>query len=479
MNENMVGIKIPSILEKVGKIRTLPPYLQPKFGMNTALPSEFINSMNNLLPDSELKSFVHVMNGKSPVSLRRHPIKGEGLFSKQESVPWCSEGAYLEERPRFALDPAFHNGSYYVQEAASMFLEHVFHSIKLPSSPFILDLCAAPGGKSTHLLSLLSGRGFLLSNEVVKSRLKVLNENITKWGFPNVITTNNDPEQFGRFPALFDCILVDAPCSGEGMFRKDERARSEWSENNVQHCHLRQRRILNDVWPALKEGGYLIYSTCTFNQLENEKSVKELVQNGMAESIELNVPWKEIDHREDEGVNSYRFWPQRTKSEGFFVSVLQKTQKEAPKKGKQTKLPFEPITFRSDLLLHSEPLEILRTEKGKQFILPINTKEWVAFIVQNFRVGLVGLELALEKGKDLRWSHSFAMSTIMNPQAFNSIDLQKEDALNFLRRKWSSPPPNKSKWVLATYNHQPLGWLKQAGERWNNCYPQDWRLRLE
>ena len=195
----------------------------------------------------------------------------------------------FNERPSFTLDPSFHGGKYYVQEASSMFLEQAFCATYQFSriALNVLDLCAAPGGKSTHLLSLMNKNSLLVSNEVIQSRAAILSENIQKWGHGNVIVTNNDPKDFQRLPGFFDVIVVDAPCSGEGLFRKDPNALKEWSEDVVALCSRRQRRILNDVWPTLKTGGLLIYSTCTYNADENEENLKWLKEEYHVESIPL------------------------------------------------------------------------------------------------------------------------------------------------------------------------------------------------
>src|SRR5687768_8055824 len=233
--------------------------------------------------------FVNAHLQPSPISIRLNPHKlsSETLLP---SIPWTQYGKYLNDRPSFTLDPTFHGGKYYVQEASSMFLEQAFNQTTETTAPLdILDLCAAPGGKSTHLLSLMNQDSLLVSNEVIQSRAAILSENIQKWGYCNVAVTNNDPKDFQRLAGFFDVVVVDAPCSGEGLFRKDPTASKEWSEDAVALCSKRQQRILNDVWPALKTGGVLIYSTCTYNEMENEENLKMLRERYEPESISLTV----------------------------------------------------------------------------------------------------------------------------------------------------------------------------------------------
>ena len=242
--------------------------------MTLPLPELFRSRTTESLGTSEAERlFAALDNGESPVSIRFNPYK-IGSQPEGRQVPWCRYGYYLDERPQFTLDPAFHGGAYYVQEASSMFLEAIFRQIFEPdAAPRILDLCAAPGGKTTLLSTLAGAEGLVVANEVIRQRASVLAANAVKWGIGNIVVTNNDPAHFAPFEHYFDLIAVDAPCSGEGMFRKDPAARTEWSEQGVKLCAARQRRILSDIWGSLRPGGILIYSTCTFNAAENEENI--------------------------------------------------------------------------------------------------------------------------------------------------------------------------------------------------------------
>ena len=230
------------------------------------LPASFTEYTRALLGVEEYEKLVSALQQEPPVSIRLnrlkvHRLKVENALSVQP--PWSSEGIYLDERLTFTFDPLFHAGCYYVQEASSMFVEQVLRQ-HVTKPVVMLDLCAAPGGKSTHARSVLPEGSLLVANEVIRNRSQILAENLTKWGHPDVVVTNNDPADFSALPSFFDVILTDVPCSGEGMFRKDSVAVEEWSPENVEICWQRQRRIIADVWPSLKPGGILIYSTSTY-----------------------------------------------------------------------------------------------------------------------------------------------------------------------------------------------------------------------
>ena len=256
-----------------------------------SLPTAFTERMQQLL-GNESETFFQALVSESPTSIRLNPEKTANtdlpfseLLSRQ--VPWCSNGYYLKERPSFTSDPLLHGGAYYVQEASSMFLQVVLQQITGDTPLRVLDLCAAPGGKSTLLANNLPKDSLLVSNEVIKSRASILKENIIKWGYDHIVVTNSDPNRFTGMKGAFDMILVDAPCSGEGMFRKDEKAITEWSENNLCLCEERQKRILSDVWDALAPGGYLVYSTCTYNPGENEDILNWILTTFDASSVEI------------------------------------------------------------------------------------------------------------------------------------------------------------------------------------------------
>ena len=324
------------------------------------LPNKFLATVP--LPEEEKLKLVEALNENPPVSIRINPKKFSHSLSL-EKVKWCKDGFYLPQRPVFTFDPIFHSGAYYVQEASSMFIGEIVKEIcKENSIKMALDLCASPGGKTTHLLSNLPEDAFLISNEIVSARLGALDENISKWGNNNVAITCNDPSHFSQLENLFDLILVDAPCSGEGMFRKEEAALAEWSEKNVEHCSIRQKKIISDILPTLQPGGFLIYSTCTYNEKENEENIKFLIDNFDLEPF-FPPPFQgEVPRLRDGGVEgSKRFFPHTHKGEGFFVSVLRKPEKH-----------FRPF--------HSFKLSTKTTNGDyKNYLLDYSTKKFSSF----------------------------------------------------------------------------------------------------
>jgi 16S rRNA C967 or C1407 C5-methylase (RsmB/RsmF family) len=310
--------------------------------MALSLPDQFIQRIKCDLAEQAVQ-FINSLQTISPTSIRINPIKNFEP-ANLEKVKWCDTGFYLSERPVFTLDPLLHSGAYYVQEASSMFLEQALkQSVDLSHPIKVLDLCAAPGGKSTHIISLISDESLLVSNEVIRPRAKVLGENLTKWGKPNVVVTNNDPSDFQRLPGFFDVLVVDAPCSGEGLFRKDPNAVNEWSEENVNLCAARQRRILADVWETVKPGGIIVYSTCTYNRLENEENIRWMINEMEAELISLDISsFPEITPSDDH--SGYHFYPHKTKGEGFYISVLRKKNGAEYRNGKLKKPPLLKIS---------------------------------------------------------------------------------------------------------------------------------------
>ena len=313
------------------------------------LPASFIDYTRALLGDEEYDKLAVAIQQEPPVSIRLNDGKlkienGKCRIVPQagcitdfqlsafnfefNQVPWSSEGFYLDERLTFTFDPLFHAGCYYVQEASSMFVEQVLRQY-VTGPVKMLDLCAAPGGKSTHARSVLPEGSLLVANEVIRNRSQILAENLTKWGHPDVVVTNNDPADFSALPSFFDVILTDVPCSGEGMFRKDSVAVEEWSPENVEICWQRQRRIIADVWPSLKPGGILIYSTCTYNTKEDEENVRWIQQEFGAESLAVDIreEWNITGNLLcGESASVYHFFPHKTKGEGFFLSVLRKPE---------------------------------------------------------------------------------------------------------------------------------------------------------
>lgn len=444
------------------------------------MPAEFLKRLQAQFP-SDFTRFIESIDQPAAVSLRVNPHKFS-LPGFAERIPWCDTGAFLTQRPSFTLDPVFHSGAYYVQEASSMFLEQAFRQIEHRKGRIVLDLCAAPGGKSTHLLSLLDRDDLLVSNEVIRSRVSVLDENIRKWGHQNVVICNSDPADFGKLEGLFDVVLVDAPCSGEGLFRRDASAIQQWSVDNTNLCATRQRRILADIWPSLKNGGYLIYSTCTFNPEENEENLRWLAKNNEVESIRIQVQenWG-VEEIENSGLFGYRFLPYRVKGEGFFLTLIRK--KEGcnsyliPKKTKPKfeKMPKQYAEIRN--WLSSADSEFFAKS---EFLVafPESKVPVLNALSGQLRVISFGLPVAQFKKNDLLPEHTFALSIDRNPRVFESIELDLRDALLYLKKDEIRINSSGKGWVLVQYQGVPLGFVKNLGNRANNYFLKEWRIRM-
>ncbi len=301
--------------------------------MSKTLPKEFVALLQQSLPLSEASAIVDCIDKIPNVSIRLNRHKIDGINQLEPSVILkpiihCKDGFLLSRRISFTGDPGFHAGGYYVQEANSMVIGHVAEELLkiLPKGIVALDLCGAPGGKSTHISSVLRDGDLLVANETIASRCNVLLENLCKWGLANHIVTTSSAQNLGKLRGLFHLVLADMPCSGEGMFRKNPTAINEWSIGNVQLCSERQQRITHDIWPSIAQGGYLVYSTCTFNKKENEDNIHGLRDSLHAKTVRLAIP-KEWNVLETEP-GMYRMMPHQTDGEGFFFSILQKTQEQ-------------------------------------------------------------------------------------------------------------------------------------------------------
>lgn len=437
-----------------------------------SLPTEFCNAMQKLLGD-ETTDFLHAIQQEPIVSIRCND-KSTLPTANMKLVPWCPDAYYLPERPVFTLDPMFHGGAYYVQEASSMFLYQALQQV-VPTNACVLDLCAAPGGKSTLALHYLKD-GFLVANEVVRSRAYILAENIQKWGAPNVAVTNNYPADWGKFTAQFDAILVDAPCSGEGMFRKDGGAITEWSPENVTMCAQRQREIIMDVWEALKQGGVMIYSTCTYNRAENEDNVQWMQEVLGAEYVPLNI---QPEWNITTWGNGYRFLPHKTKGEGLFMAVLRKTDGMTnPKKNKLKQAQGKTLTMPDELKawMPVDYKPILLNDAVWCAVQP-DYLSLMQLMQTRLRIMYMGVELVQQKGKSLIPQPAWALSKILPKDQFACVDLAKDDVLRYLRGEALTLNDAPIGYVLITYQNLPLGWVKNLGNRSNNLYPNEWRIR--
>lgn len=450
------------------------------------LPVDFVQSIQTLL-GKEYENLLSSIAEETPVSIRLNPFKmqrnSKEFSFPAEQIPWSQQGFYLNERPAFTFDPLFHSGYYYVQEASSMFIEYVTR--KLVQEPVnCLDLCAAPGGKSVSLLSALPEGSFLVSNEIIRSRANILSENIIKFGSPNTLVSNNAPKDFANLTHFFDMLLIDAPCSGEGMFRKDTVAIEEWSINNVNMCAARQKDILRDVWSALKPGGLLIYSTCTYNLQEDEENARWIAQELGAEFVEVDTlaEWG-ISPSLDGTPGCYRFFPHKSKGEGLFVALLRKSATEEcsgtiqRKKDKKKASPFlKDPEFYGRFLMHADDFDFLEND-NHIISVPKSHSEKILLIREHLKTVSFGIEIGEVKGKDFIPAHALAMSTELNQETILKAELSFEEAIAYLRKEAIKLYDISKGYVLVTYKNEPLGFVKNLGNRSNNLYPQEWRIR--
>ena len=411
--------------------------LQSNLQEMAQLPVAFTEYTRQLMGDERFERYLHSFEEEPPVSIRLNPMKTEGMtVIDGERVPWCEHGYYLRKRPNFTMDPLLHAGCYYVQEAASMFLDEVLRSLTPGPSPkgerrmthnepllcnLALDLCAAPGGKSTLLRAALPADCVLYSNEPIRNRASILLENVTKWGYKNHVVTNAYPKDYRKAKMKFDMILCDVPCSGEGMFRKDEATIREWSPQNVEKCWQLQRSIIADIWPCLNDGGLLIYSTCTFNTKENEENVRWIMQEYGAEvlPVDVNPAWG-ITGSLLGGFREpvYRFIPGITRGEGLFMCVMRKKKSLTPDPSPK------------------------------------------------------------ERGVYTLFADKSNYSPLPGRGAGGEASLSYPQAIAFLRGEALQLPADTPRGIIdVTFQGHVLGQVKNIGTRANNLYPKEWRIR--
>lgn len=447
------------------------------------LPEELLRSLEGV-KGFQRESFEAVhRSGEQLTSIRFNPVKPvqpEGW--EITPVPWCPHGVYLAARPSFTLDPFLHAGAYYVQEASSMFIWHALKScVGDDTQQKVLDLCAAPGGKSTLLASYFHD-GLVVANEVIKPRAAILVENAAKWGSGHLVVTNNDPSHFQSLPGYFDVMMVDAPCSGSGLFRKDPGAVEEWSEANVTLCSQRQQRILADALPALKEDGLLLYSTCSYSTAEDEEIADWLVSEMNMENLRIPIDpaWNIVETRSPGAqAYGYRFYPDQAKGEGFFIAAFRK--KETTPDARQKEQPLVMLTKQEQQQLQSfiSLPEAFVPFKQNESIRAIK-KEWlrdVQLLAKHLYIRKAGIEIATLKGRDVIPAHELALSALS--AQFPLTALTKEQALQYLRRKEILLPDAPKGWNLVGYGGLSLGWVKVLPNRVNNYYPAEWRILKE
>ena len=447
------------------------------------LPEVLIDSLRHISGfDATAFAEVHARH-VFETSVRINPRKSKHDLPLKQKISWCETGYILKERPSFTLDPFFHAGHYYVQESSSMFLSEVIRQTVTLTEPLLaVDLCAAPGGKSTLMQAVLHPDSLLICNEIIQSRVSILKENIIKWGANNVVVTNQDPSAFQLLNGNVDLLMIDAPCSGSGLFRRDPELITEWSRANVQLCSERQQRILADSWDVLKEEGVLIYSTCSYSEEENEQILDWISQTLEVETCRIAI-------KEDWGIEEvlsannnygYRFWPNKVQGEGFFIAAFRKKSSTHTsvlnKRGKFHSFTQKEKEILNKWIRQNEAVDFIH-QGEKIAVVPGRWKELITSMVKQGRVRYAGVELGSFVRDELIPDHSLALSDTLHPD-LEKVQLTTEQSLDYLRRNEWSGPALKKGWTAVQYEDAILGWAKGVGSRVNNYYPKEWRIRM-
>ena len=449
------------------------------------LPDKFAATVTEAVGSTHAATVIEAIETTAPtVSVRANPLKGAAVADGADRVGWEPLGVYLPQRELFAADPAWHQGRYYVQDASSMALGEAVRVIVdkyFDGSPLrYLDACAAPGGKSIAALDSLPAGSLLVANEFDGQRANILAENLAKYGKPDVAVTRGDTKFLAKLGPQFDIIGADVPCSGEGMMRKDDAALAQWSPELVAQCAALQQSILHNLWKALKPGGFLIYSTCTFNQAENEANVAMLMEEYGAESVDLGFErFEGVVPSDADGIFGYRFMPGLVRGEGLFISVLRKPGEDS-KHSKNRSISRQ----KEDAAVAKFARTYLRPDSGyiilgsKFCARPIAHLDLCSALEKHPSPIRIGLPVAELKGKDLAPTHELALSTLLGDVP--AAELTYPEALAYLRREMPALPEGLPRgYVTLTYGGYPLGWCKNLGNRANNLLPDYLRLRLD
>ena len=451
--------------------------------MTTPLPEEFVRSMRRQLGDDAERLFA-ALDTEPATSIRLNPAKPATTFDG-ERVGWCEWGRYLDVRPQFTLDPLLHGGAYYVQEASSQFVAHLLGGDNLRGAR-VLDMCAAPGGKTTIYSTLVGREGLVVANDINRSRTLALADNVQRWGMGNVVVTCNEPSHIGAFEEWFDVVAVDAPCSGEGMFRKMEEARTEWSPASVEQCVERQREILAEAWRALRPGGKLIYSTCTFNDSEDEGIVEWLAEEYgeeivAADMVATDESWN-IVRSEIGAVQCFHFYPHRARGEGFFAAVMCKREETIRRSTPKSRRKVFAAVDKRDMA------ELMRwVDDGSKMAFRLvgdmvygydgSVVEDVTRLSESLSVVYSGVAMGqLFKGR-LKPEHALALYVGRSGDVVPAVELSENDAVNYLRKQDIASAQFAEGINVVTYKGVAIGFIKRIGARCNNMYPKDLRIQ--
>lgn len=446
------------------------------------LPGRFLERLRNQ-GLCDLGAFIRAHEEEPQASFRLNPLKIPFPLSwETEVVPWCPWGRLPKSRPVFAAHPAFHAGGFYVQEASSMFLWYVMDQLYPQGEPrrplVIVDLCAAPGGKATLLASWKQDQDFLIAHEFQGNRLPALTENLWKWGVGGVMITGGPVQQWKALKALADVVVVDAPCSGEGLFRKDKSFSKAWAPHLNRSCALIQRRLLLDAQAILKPGGYMVYSTCTYHPEENLEQIKALIQQGF-QSVDPSPPdaWQ-IVRLEEKGAVGYQFFPHLTPGEGFFISVVRKPLDFSVEEASYALVRKNEIRKPGRLPAWPEfPGEKWRVVefKGIQYGIQALHEALIKVVADRVTLTAPGLPIGSFKGNEWHWHPAAAHATAWS-LPLPVLEVTKEEALLYLA--CNTLPYKLNHYLQVSWQSLKLGLAKgHASRPFINLYPPAWRLR--
>lgn len=435
------------------------------------IPQAIIDSIKNIR-GFDLETFIQAHEqGNLPISIRLNPFKLIEKWNVETSDTSFSEyGKYVNNLPNFNIDPLFHAGTYTVQEANSMSLEYVLrNTVDLSKDLRILDLCASPSGKNTHIASLITPESIFVSNEVISTRSDILADNMTKLGTMNTIVTSNDPKDFGKLTGFFDVVLIDPPNSSSGLFRKNPDAVKDWSLENVALFAQKQKQIIADAWACLKDSGILIYTTSSYSFTENEEVMDWVCEKyGATNALATKI----LDEE------SLRFYPSE-KGEGFFISALKKNNPEK-ETYVRTGRPIKNNSRRTQREVFRPWIKDIDNynwyDVKDEFFLINSEHEYLVNVLQSYlHIRKAGVKMGKIAGKDLIPDHQLALSLYLS-ENINRVELTEEEAMKYLRREDFTLDQAQKGWSLMTFKNFGLGWAKILPNRINNYYPKEFRV---
>ena len=450
--------------------------------MSTPLPEAFVKTMRESLGE-EAESLFAALDTEPAVSLRLNPAKPAEIFDGEE-VGWCKWGRYLAERPQFTLDPMLHGGAYYVQEASSQFVAHLLSNHNMEGAK-VLDMCAAPGGKTTIYSTLVGRNGLVVANDINHGRAMALADNVQRWGMGNVVVTCNEPSHIGAFSHWFDVVAVDAPCSGEGMFRKMDEARSEWTSSSPEVCAQRQREILAEAWRVLRPGGTLIYSTCTFNPTEDEGIVEWLMSEygdelEPVDRVSINEGWGVVCG--DIGAfQCFHFYPHKARGEGFFAAIARKSDGTVRRSSPKARRKLFSLPSKAD----AKELSRWMDDASQHTFMMVGediyaynsaVADSIVTLSENLSVVYSGVLMGRIFKQKLKPEHPLALYVGMNRDVVPMVEVSLDEAIDYLRRNDIAAAQFEEGINVVEYKGIPIGFVKRIGARCNNMYPKDLRI---